>query len=151
MITPAAPSSSEVVYAVSSDPQLIDVVAAHAFLSRSHWSAGIPLETVAKAVANSLCFGVFQAEAQVGFARVVTDKATFAYLCDVYVLDAHRGQGLSKRLMQAVQAHPELQGLRRVMLATKDAHGLYAQFGFEPLSNPSRLMEVLRPDVYQQR
>ena len=98
----------------------------HAFLSRSFWAEGIPRETVAKAVANSLCFGLFDGTSQVGLARVVTDRATFGYLCDVYVLETHRGQGLGKWLIETVMAHPDLQGLRRFQLVTRDAHGLYA-------------------------
>jgi GNAT superfamily N-acetyltransferase len=97
-----------------------------------------------------LTFGALLAQEQVGFARVVTDKATFAYLADVYVLEAHRGKGLSRRLLEAIQAHEDLQGLRRFMLATKDAHGLYAQFGFKELANPSRMMERWNPNAYSQ-
>ena len=136
-------------FRLSSDGRDMDVDAIHAYLTRSYWSSGIPRATVARAVSNSLCFGLFQGEAQIGFARVVTDKATFAYLCDVYVLEGHRGQGLSKWLMESVRAHPDLQGLRRFMLGTRDAHSLYAQFGFRPLSSPLRLMEVLNPDAYR--
>ena len=136
-------------YHLSSSVDDMDVDAIHAYLTQSYWAGGVPRATVARAVSNSLCFGLFQGAAQVGFARVVTDKSTFAYLCDVYVLEAHRSQGLSKWLMEAVRDHPALQGLRRFMLATKDAHGLYAQFGFKPLANPLRLMEILNPDVYR--
>ena len=137
-------------YSVSTDPARLDLPAIHAYLSRSYWSPGIPREVVERAAANSLCFGLYRGAEQVGFARVVTDRATFAYLCDVYVLESHRGRGLSKWLMQLVAAHPDLQGLRRFMLGTKDAHGLYAQYGFTPLANPARMMEILKPDVYQQ-
>ncbi|HKQ12725.1 MAG TPA: GNAT family N-acetyltransferase [Steroidobacteraceae bacterium] len=136
-------------YEFSTDPARLDVDAIHAFLTQSYWSPGIPRATVARAIANSLCFGVFWQGQQVGFARVVTDKTTFAYLCDVYVLEAHRGHGLSKKLMEHVTKHPDLQGLRRMMLATRDAHGLYAQYGFTPLSAPDRIMEVLKPNIYQ--
>ena len=135
-------------YEISTDPARLDLDAIHAFLTQSYWSPGIPRATVARAIANSLCFGVFWQGEQVGFARMVTDKTTFAYLCDVYVLEAHRGRGVSKQLMDYVMKHPDLQGLRRVMLATRDAHGLYAQFGFTPLSAPDRIMEVLKPDIY---
>ena len=140
-------------YIISTDPDRLDPQAIHAYLTRSYWSPGISLETVQRAMQNSLCFGLYcecaeQVAVQVGFARVITDKTTFAYLADVYVLEAHRGQGLSKRLIEAVQSHPDLQGLRRFLLATKDAHGLYAQFGFTPLANPTRMMEVLDPDAY---
>ena len=135
-------------YEISTDSARLDVDAIHAFLTRSYWSPGIPRATVARAIANSLCFGAFWQGQQVGFARVVTDRTTFAYLCDVYVLEAHRGHGLAKQLMDRVMKHPDLQGLRRMMLATLDAHGLYAQFGFTALSAPDRIMEVLKPDVY---
>jgi GNAT superfamily N-acetyltransferase len=135
-------------YEISTDSARLDVDAIHAFLTQSYWSPGIPRATVARAIANSLCFGVFWQGQQVGFARVVTDRTTFAYLCDVYVLEAHRGHGLAKQLMDRVMKHPDLQGLRRMMLATLDAHGLYAQFGFTALAAPDRLMEVLKPDIY---
>lgn len=108
------------------------------------------MAVVERAVENSLAFGILLGREQVGFARVVTDKATFAYLADVYVLEAHRGKGLSKRLLEAIQAHEELQGLRRFLLATKDAHSLYAQFGFKELANPSRMMERWNPNAYGQ-
>ena len=135
-------------YEISTDPARLDLDAIHAFLTQSYWSPGIARATVARAIANSLCFGVFWQGQQVGFARMVTDKTTFAYLCDVYVLEAHRGRGVSKQLMDYVVKHPDLQGLRRMMLATRDAHGLYAQFGFTPLSAPDRIMEVLQPNIY---
>jgi GNAT superfamily N-acetyltransferase len=135
-------------YAISTDVQRLDVPAIHAFLSRSYWSPGIALALVQRAIDHSLCFGLFHRDEQVGFARVVTDRASFAYLADVYVLEAHRGRGLSKWLIEVVRAHPDLQGLRRFLLATRDAHGLYRQFGFKELAYPSRLMEVLDLDVY---
>lgn len=135
-------------YHITSDPLDIDVAAVHEFLTNSYWSPGIPRAVLERALANSVCFGLFFDESQVGFARVVTDRATFAYLADVYVLTEHRGKGLSKRLMDAVRAHPDLQGLRRMMLATRDAHGLYSKFGFRPLSAPERFMEIHAPDVY---
>jgi GNAT superfamily N-acetyltransferase len=108
------------------------------------------LAVLQKAIAGSLCFGAYHGSQQVGFARVVTDRATFAYLCDVYVLEAYRGQGIGRQLMEHVVAHPDLQGLRRFVLVTRDAHGLYARFGFTPLAKPQGFMEILRPDVYQQ-
>jgi N-acetylglutamate synthase-like GNAT family acetyltransferase len=135
-------------YAITTDTRRLDVAAIHAFLSRSYWSAGIPLALVRRAIDHSLCFGLFHRDEQVGFARVVSDRASFAYLADVYVLEAHRGRGLSKWLMEVVRAHPDLQGLRRFLLATRDAHELYRQFGFKELAYPSRLMEVLDVDVY---
>ena len=126
----------------------MDVTAIHAFLSQTYWSPGIPLALVQRAMANSLCFGVLLNGEQVGFARLITDRATFAYLADVYVLEAHRGKGLSQRIMDQVVAHPDLQGLRRMLLATRDAHALYAKYGFKPLASPASMMEVHQPDVY---
>ena len=137
-------------YQISTDLTRLDVTVIHAFLTQSYWSPGIPRAVVERAISNSLCFGLYRNAEQVGFARVVTDKATFAYLADVFVLDAHRGKGLSKWLMQVVKEHPDLQGLRRFMLGTKDAHGLYKQFEFAELANPSRMMEILKLDVYRQ-
>ncbi|QYJ99710.1 GNAT family N-acetyltransferase [Shewanella alkalitolerans] len=111
---------------------------------------GIPKETMKRAIANSLCFGVFDTDnKQVGFARLITDSATFAYLADVFILPSHRGMGLSKHLMETIVAHPDLQGLRRIVLATRDAHGLYAQYGFQPIENPEILMQIWHPNVYQ--
>ena len=136
-------------YTLSDDPALLDLDAIHAFLSRSYWSPGIPRETVARAIANSLCFGAYLGREQVGFARLVTDRATFAYLADVYVLEAHRGRGLSRALMELVTTHPEVQGLRRWLLATRDAHGLYRKFGFVDLANPAMFLTRHDPDVYQ--
>ena len=135
-------------YDISTDPSRLQLAAIHAYLTRSYWSPGVPEDVVARAIAHSLCFGIYLADAQVGFARVVTDKASFAYLADVYVLEEHRRQGLSKRLVETIQAHPDLQGLRRFMLATKDAHGLYAQFGFKPVAAPERLMEIRTPPAW---
>ena len=135
-------------YELVTDQSAIDPVAAHAYLTTSYWSRGIPLETVQRALAGSLCVAVRHAGAQIAFARVVTDRATFAYLADVYVLDAHRGQGRSKAMVAALHAHPELQGLRRWMLMTRDAHGLYAQFGWTPLADPALAMERHDPQVY---
>jgi GNAT superfamily N-acetyltransferase len=135
-------------YEISTEPTRLDVDAIHAFLSRSYWSPGVPRAVVERALANSLCFGLFHRGRQIGLARIVTDRATFAWLADVYVLEEHRGKGLSQRLMRAVVAHPDLQGLRRMLLATRDAHGLYAKFGFTPLAAPNRMMEIHRPDIY---
>ena len=136
-------------YEISCERERLDLALIHGWLTQSYWSPGIPRATLEKALANSICFGIHGPGGQVGFGRVITDRATFAYLADVFVLEAHRGRGLSKRLMDAVVAHAELQGLRRFMLATRDAHGLYAQYGFTPLSSPASMMEVLRPDIYQ--
>jgi GNAT superfamily N-acetyltransferase len=134
---------------VGGDDIDVAVAAAHAFLSRAYWCEGIPFETLARAIAQSLCVAVHaQGQGQVGFARVVTDRATFAYLCDVYVLEAHRGQGLAAWMLQSLLAHPDLQGLRRFMQFTRDAHPLYARHGFQGLATPERGMEVVRPGMY---
>ena len=144
--TPTTPTH----YFISTDKSLLDLSMIHDFLSReSYWAKNIPLETVRKSIEHSLCFGVFDANQQVGFARVITDFATIAYLGDVFILESHRGRGLSKRLMQTVVAHPELQGLRRWILATADAHSLYEKNGFTPLAKPDRWMEKFNPEVYQ--
>lgn len=137
-------------YEISTDPARLDVALIHRWLSeQSYWAAGIPRDIIERGIANSINFGLYHAkEGQVGFARVVSDRATFAYLADVFILDAHRGRGLSKRLMEAVLAHPELQGLRRWTLATRDAHGLYEQFGFTLPKVAGRFMERVDPDVY---
>jgi GNAT superfamily N-acetyltransferase len=129
-------------YSVSTDPQRLELAVVHRFLSNSYWSQGLPLDVLKRAIAGSLCFGLYQGNTQVGFARVITDKATFAYLCDVFVLDSHRGKGLGRWLMEAVSSHPELQGLRRFVLVTRDAHGLYEKFGFRPLARPAGYMEL---------
>lgn len=135
-------------YVLVTDQDAIDPVAAHAYLTTSYWSPGIPLETVQRAVAGSLCVAVRHAGAQVAMARAITDRATFAYLADVYVLDAHRGKGLSKAMVAWFHAHPELQGLRRWMLMTRDAHGLYSQFGWTALAAPELAMERHNPAAY---
>lgn len=136
---------------ISTDKAALDLALIHRFLStEAYWSRGIPLETVARAIDNSLCFGGHVDGAQVAFARVVTDFATFGYLADVFVLPTHRGRGYSKQLMDAIMAHPPLQGLRRFMLATSDAHALYAQYGFTAPARPQVLMEVWKPDIYAQ-
>jgi GNAT superfamily N-acetyltransferase len=137
-------------YTISTEPGRLDLAAMHRFLSTSYWSPGLPMDVLKRAVAGSLCFGLYRGSEQVGFARVITDRATFAYLCDVYVLEAHRGRGLGRWLMEVVTAHPALHGLRRFVLVTRDAHGLYSQFGFRPLARPEGYMEVHRPDVYAQ-
>lgn len=135
-------------YEITTDPARLDLDAIHAFLSQTYWSPGIPRAVVQRAMVNSLCFGLLLGQAQVGFARVVTDRATFAYLADVYVLEEHRGRGLSKRILDHVIGHPDLQGLRRMLLATRDGHGLYAKYGFKPLAAPDRMMELHAPNVY---
>ena len=135
---------------ISSDPARLDLDAIHSFLSQhSYWAKGIPRGIVARSLANSICIGAYQNGRQVGLARVVTDRSTYAYLSDVYVVEELRGQGLGKRLMQAVCSHPDLQGLRRWELLTRDAHSLYARYGFSPLAHPERHMEISRPNIYQ--
>lgn len=135
-------------YVIATDPQRLDVDAIHAYLTQSYWAKGIPRDVVAKSLKASLCFGVYLGDGQVGLARVISDYATFAYLCDVYILEEHQGKGLGKWLIQVVRDFPDLQGLRRFHLATKDAHGLYQQFGFQPLSKPESQMEILQPNIY---
>jgi ribosomal protein S18 acetylase RimI-like enzyme len=138
------------VYFLSTDPALLDVSLIHGFLSdQSYWAPGIPRVTVERSLKNSLCFGLFHESQQIGFARVVTDRTTFAWLGDVFVIDAHRGQGLGKWMIERLLTHPDLQGLRRILLGTRDAHGLYAQFGFMPLADPSRFQEIHRPNLYR--
>ena len=136
-------------YAISDDPARLDLDRVHAFISQeSYWAKGIPRETVEKTVRHSLTWGVYRGAEQVGFGRVITDKATFAYLCDVYIDSAHRGKGLSKALVAAILAHPDLQNLRRWMLVTADAHTLYEPFGFTVPAYSERYMEIRRPGVY---
>ena len=135
-------------FAVYTDPAKLDVVAIHGYLSRAYWSEGIPRDIVEKAIANSLCFGLFHGENQIGLARVVTDRATYAYLCDVYVLEEFRGKGFGVWLMECVMSHPDLQGLRRFSLATRDAHGLYEKFGFAELKKPESQMETVHHGIY---
>ena len=136
-------------YLVSDEPGLLDAVAIHAYLSRSYWSENIPLVTVRHALEGSLCIGTYGPDGkQVGLMRIITDHATFAYLCDVYVLEEHRRRGLSKAMLALVMRHPRLQGLRSWNLRTRDAHGLYAQFGFKPVDHPESYMILRFPDVY---
>lgn len=133
----------------SDDKNRIDLTAVHHYLSaQSYWAQEVPLEVVTKSIANSLCFGIYKESLQVGFARWITDGATFAYLADVYVEEPFRGRGLSKKLMAFMLFHEELQGLRRYMLATADAHGLYSQFGFKQLQEPDNLMAIVIKNAY---
>ena len=135
-------------YLISTDRRRLDLVYIHDYLChQSYWAAGIPLETVKKSIEGSFCFGVYDQKRQIGFARVITDHATYGYLADVFIDENYRRLGLSKWLMEVILSHPELQGFRRWMLGTRDAHGLYAQFGFEPLDNPERVMHKYDPDV----
>lgn len=137
-------------FRISVDPADLDLRVIHRFLSEeSPWAKGIPLSTLERAIANSLCFGGFVGADQIAFARVISDYATFANLVDVFVLPQHRGRGYSRRLMQAVMAHPRLQGLRRFTLATGNAHGLYAKFGFTAPLRPQSLMERYVPGIYE--
>ncbi len=136
-------------FAITTDPARLDIDAIHAYLTRSYWAEGIARELVLRSIENSLCFGLFDGSRQIGFARVITDHATFAYLCDVYVLEEQRGAGFGKWLMETVMSHPDVQGLRRWLLMTRDAHGLYAQHGFSPLAKPGSAMEIARPGLYR--
>ena len=136
-------------FTISTDPARLDLDGIYAYLGNSYWASGIPRDVFERSVRHALCFGVYEGARQVGFARVVTDFATVAYVGDVFVLEAWRGRGLSRWLMEVVMAHPELQGFRRWILLTRDAHGLYTKFGFTPLGDPGRWMEVWAPDVYK--
>jgi GNAT superfamily N-acetyltransferase len=133
-------------FQISTDKTLLDFDTIYKYLNNdSYWAKGIAVETMRRAIDSSLCFGVYKASELAGFARVISDKATFAYICDVFVLPQFRGFGLSKWLMQSITSHPELQGLRRWSLATSDAHGLYSQFGFTTISRPETWMEKFKP------
>ncbi len=134
---------------ITNDPDDTDIEVVHAYLTRSYWSPEVPIAVVRRAIANSLCFNLFLEDQQIGFARLITDRATFAYLADVFVLEEHQGRGLGRMLMDAVVTHPDVQGLRRWMLATADAHGLYTKYGFTPLENPPHFMERHDPDAYR--
>ena len=138
-------------YLITTDPTRVDLAVVHGFLRESYWAKGIPLETVRRAIEHSLNFSVYDGAQQVGFARVITDYATFAYLGDVFVLESHRGRGLSRWLMEVIVAHPELQGFRRWVLLTRDAHGLYEKVGFKKVAAPERYMELWVPEVYTRR
>lgn len=136
-------------FVVSTDPARMDVAVIHGFLTGSYWAEGIQESTVRRSMENSLCFGIFHLERQIGFARVVSDRATYAYLCDVFIIVEFRGRGLSEWMMEVIMAHPDLQGLRRWTLATRDAHRLYAKYGFTALSSPAVFMERHDADVYR--
>jgi len=135
-------------FTISTDRSRLDRPAIHEFLSGSYWAKGVPRSVVDRSIDGALCFGLYDGERQVGFARVITDRATFAYLADVYVLESHRGRGLATWLMEAILAHPDLQGLRRWMLVTRDAHPLYRKLGFTELPHPERIMEMTFPGIY---
>jgi N-acetylglutamate synthase-like GNAT family acetyltransferase len=134
-------------FVISADKTRLEVQTIHDFLKNSYWAKNIPLTVVEKSIEHSLCFGVYAGNRQIGFARVISDYATMAYLADVFILEAYRGRGLSKWLMECIMKHPQLRGLRRFFLATRDAHGLYAQFGFRPLQAPEFLMEIQNLDI----
>jgi len=135
-------------FLLSTDPGRLDVSLIHSFLTECYWAKGIPLEVVARSIQNSLCFGIYENGKQVGFARVISDFATFAYIGDVFIIESFRGHGLGKWIMQSIMQHPRLQALRRWSLLTRDAHGLYTQFGFTPLESSERYMEIHNRDVY---
>jgi GNAT superfamily N-acetyltransferase len=135
-------------YTISTDAARIDLDVVHGYLARSYWSRGVARDVVARSIAGSLNFGLYLGDVQVGFARVITDYAAFAYLADVFVLEEHRGRGLGVWLVETIVAHPALQGLRVFRLATKDAHSLYEKAGFRPLAHPERMMEIVTPDLY---
>jgi N-acetylglutamate synthase-like GNAT family acetyltransferase len=136
-------------FIITTEKEKLDIDLIHSFLNRTYWAEGISKETIKRSIEGSLCFGVFENDKQVGFARMITDKATFAYLADVFIIEEYRGRRLSKWLMEVIMSHSDLQGLRRMILATKDAHGLYKQFGFTPLINVDRWMHILDQDVYK--
>ncbi|HVO80729.1 MAG TPA: GNAT family N-acetyltransferase [Terriglobales bacterium] len=138
-------------FVISTKRTRLDLDVIHGYLANSYWAKGIPREIVARSIENSLCFGVYAAGKQVGFARVISDYATYGYIGDVFVLESQRGQGLGKWLMECIMQHPQLQGLRRWGLVTKDAHGLYTRFGFRPLKSPEKHMEIHNPQVYKRR
>ncbi len=134
---------------ISDDPARLDLAVIHKFLASCYWAEGIPFDVMRRSIENSLTFGVYDGGNQVGFARVISDCATFAYLADVFILESHRGRGLAKRLMEVIMAHPKLHGLRRWHLVSRDAHGLYRQFEFSQLQNPSLHMEIWKPGIYK--
>lgn len=137
-------------YRISSHREEMDFDAIHSYISKTYWAEDIPIETFRKALENSLCFGVFTVEnKQIGFARMITDHATFAYLADVFIDEAHRGKGLSKWLMEEIHSDSSMQGLRRILLATRDAHGLYEKFGYTELNDSSTFMQKWNPNVYK--
>jgi GNAT superfamily N-acetyltransferase len=135
-------------FTISTDKERLDRETIHDFLRGSYWARGIPGELVDRSIENSLCFGLYDADRQVGFARVISDYATFGYLADVFVVESHRGRGLATWFMETVMSHPDLEGIRRWMLVTRDAHGLYRKVGFTALSHPERIMEKLLADPY---
>jgi GNAT superfamily N-acetyltransferase len=138
-------------WVISTDPSRLDRSLVARFLAGSYWAKGIPQEVVDRSIENSLCFGLYYGQKQLGFARVITDFATFAYLADVFVVETSRGEGLGVWLMEVIMGHPSLQNLRRWMLVTRDAHGLYEKFGWRPPTNPERIMEIVDSDIYERK
>ncbi len=134
---------------ISTDKSLLQLDTIHSVLKESYWAKNIPLEILKRSIENSICFGVYIEKEQIGFCRVITDKATFAYLADVFIVEEHKGKGYSKQLMKEVMAHHELQGLRKFLLGTADAHGLYKKYGFKELAVPERMMEISVKDIYR--
>jgi GNAT superfamily N-acetyltransferase len=134
---------------ISTDQARLDLDVIHNFLTNCYWAKGIPREVVVRSIEHALCFGIYQSGGQVGFARVISDFATIAYVGDVFVVESHRGRGLGKWLMQCIVQHPALQNLRRWILTTRDAHGLYSQFGFTPVKAPERFMERHQANIYE--
>lgn len=137
-------------FKISTNNKDFDFEVIYKFISQSYWAAGIPRKTLEKAVSNSFCFGIFDEDKnQVGFARLITDKATFAYLADVFIVKSHQGKGLGRWLIKTIISHPEIHGLRRIMLATRDAHDLYSKYGFKPIEKPEMLMQIWEPEIYK--
>ena len=134
---------------LTTDRGRLDIALIHGFLKDAYWAGGIPEEIVSRSIRNSLCFGVYEGPRQVGFARVISDYATFAYLADVFVVESHRGKGIGTWLMECIMSHPDLQGLRKWHLATRDAHALYRRFGFRPPGKPETQMEILDSEIYR--
>ncbi|MGZ4035304.1 MAG: GNAT family N-acetyltransferase [Bacteroidia bacterium] len=138
-------------YIISTDKSKLELSVIHNFLSNSYWAEDIPIEIVKKATENSLCFGVYNGNRQVGFARVISDYTTFAYLADVFIIEGERGKGLSKWLMECILKHSQLQGVRNFCLLTRDAHSLYAQYGFENLAKPQNFMAIKKDNFYKKK
>lgn len=138
-------------FTISTDKSKLDLTVIHDYLAnQSYWSKNIPKERIRKSIANALCFGIYYKDTQIGYAKVVSDFSTMAYLGDVFVLEDYRGQGLSKWLMETIMSHPELTGLRRWILLTSDAHELYKKFGWQPIASPEKWMEIHRPDIFRE-
>lgn len=137
-------------FTISTDKRKLDIETIHGFLTTSYWAKDITPTIVLRCIDHSLCFGIYDGQKQIGFARVISDYTTFAYLADVFVIEAYRGRGLSKWLMECIMNYPDLQGLRRWMLMTRDAQGLYSRFGFQIAARPDNVMEIARPNIYSE-